>query len=181
MTIALSVKPPEMNVCCLSMRFAVEWAEIILPRGMREFLWARVASGEFRPRRGRKALILAVGSQPRKRSKLKERLGSKGVIGSQGRGSQIMPSSTRRFLLTEAHSHLNRAQRRAAEEECSHRRIEYRDCREARGVGKTTLLYVVREGAEKNGVQRRGVRPDILARRGNSVTPVLPPTRCRAS
>ncbi len=122
---------------------------------------ARVASGEFRLVAGEKhdsGRRFTTAETIKAEREIVQR-----VLGSQGRGSQIMPIQEA-IPLTEAHSHLNRAQRRAAEEVLtSQDRIQ--GLQGSAGVGKTTLLYVVREGAEKNGYNVAGFAPTSRAAR----------------
>lgn len=80
-----------------------------------------------------------------------------------GQSSQIMPIE-RAVAHTEAHSHLNAGQRRAIEEVLTSRdRVQ--GIQGYAGVGKTTVLSAIREGAEKNGYTVEGFAPTSRAAR----------------
>ena len=140
-----------------------------LRRGMSEVTYpevranfeARVASGEFR-------IVAAKKHDSGRRFTTAETIRAEKevvqtVLGSQGRGSQIMPIQEA-IPLTEARTHLNQAQRQAAEQILTSQ-DQIQGLHGSAGVGKTTLLSVVREGAESNGFAVEGFAPTSRAAR----------------
>jgi conjugative relaxase-like TrwC/TraI family protein len=140
-----------------------------LRRGMGEVTYpevranfqARVASGEFRLVTGEKH---DTGRRFTTAETIKaEKEIVQTVLGSQGRGSPIMPIQEA-IPLTEARTSLNRAQRDAAEQILTSQ-DQIQGLHGSAGVGKTTLLSVVREGAESNGYAVEGFAPTSRAAR----------------
>jgi ATP-dependent exoDNAse (exonuclease V) alpha subunit len=120
---------------------------------------ARVASGEFRTVAGEKH---DTGRQFTTAETIRaEKEIIRKVLNGQGRSSQIMPIQEA-LPLTESRTHLNRAQRQAAEQVLtSHDQVQ--GLHGSAGVGKSTMLSVVREGAEQKGYSVEGFAPTSRA------------------
>ena len=140
-----------------------------LRRGMGEVTYpevranfqTRVASGEFRIVAGEKhdsGRRFTTAETIRAEKEIVQT-----VLGSQGRVSQIMPIQEA-IPLTESRTQLNQAQRQAAEQILTSQ-DQIQGLHGSAGVGKTTLLSVVREGAESNGYAVEGFAPTSRAAR----------------
>ncbi|MDW5266094.1 MULTISPECIES: MobF family relaxase [Acidobacteriaceae] len=120
---------------------------------------ARVASGEFKeiaddgPRAGRRFTTAAT-------IKAESEIVQK-VQDGQSRAPQIMPIDSA-VPLADSHPHFNAAQKRVVEEVLTSRdRIQGLQGRA--GSGKTSVLSLIREGAEKNGYAVEGFAPTSRA------------------
>jgi len=120
---------------------------------------ARVASGEFRTVAGEKhdtGRQFTTAETIRAEKEIVQK-----VLNGQGRSPQIMPIQDA-LPLTESRTHLNRAQRQAAEQVLtSHDQVQ--GLHGSAGVGKSTMLSVVREGAEQKGYSVEGFAPTSRA------------------
>ena len=122
---------------------------------------ARVASGEFRVVAGEKH---DTGRRFTTAETIKaEREIVQKVLDGQDRGSQIM-AIQEAIPLTESRLHLNRAQRDAVEHILTSR-DQIQGLHGWAGVGKSTTLAVVREGAESKGYTVEGFAPTSRAAR----------------
>ncbi|QHN02732.1 conjugative relaxase [Granulicella sp. WH15] len=122
---------------------------------------ARVASGEFRVVPGEKhdsGRRFTTAETIRTENEIVEK-----VRDGQGRATQLM-SVERAIPLTEAHPQLNRAQRSAIEQILTSR-DQVQGLHGSAGVGKTTALAGVREGAEQSGYVVEGFAPTSRAAR----------------
>jgi conjugative relaxase-like TrwC/TraI family protein len=120
---------------------------------------ARVASGEFRTVPGEKhdtGRQFTTAETIRAEKEIVQK-----VLDGQGRSPQIMPIQEA-LPLTESRSHLNQAQRQAAEQVLTSR-DQVQGLHGSAGVGKSTMLSVVREGAEQNGYSVEGFAPTSRA------------------
>jgi conjugative relaxase-like TrwC/TraI family protein len=122
---------------------------------------ARVASGEFR-------LLPSEKHDTGRRFTTAETIKAEReivqkVLDGHDRGPQIL-AIHEAIPLTESRPHLNRAQRDAVEQILTSR-DQIQGLHGRAGVGKTTTLAVVREGAEKNGYAVEGFAPTSRAAR----------------
>jgi conjugative relaxase-like TrwC/TraI family protein len=120
---------------------------------------ARIASGEFR-------MIAREKHDTGRRFTTAETIKAekeivRKVLDGQDRAAQIMPIQEA-VPLTESRPHLNRAQRDAVEHILTSR-DQVQGLHGRAGVGKTTTLAVVREGAEKNGYTVEAFAPTSRA------------------
>jgi conjugative relaxase-like TrwC/TraI family protein len=122
---------------------------------------ARIASGEFRVVPGEKhdsGRRFTTAETIRAENEVLQK-----VTGSQGRAPQLM-SVEQAIPLTEARPQLNRAQRSAIEQILtSHDQVQ--GLQGSAGVGKTTALAGVRQGAEQSGYVVEGFAPTSRAAR----------------
>jgi ATP-dependent exoDNAse (exonuclease V) alpha subunit len=120
---------------------------------------ARVASGEFRTVAGEKhdtGRQFTTAETIRAEKEIVQK-----VLNGQGRSPQIMQIQEA-LPLSESHSHLNRAQRQAVEQVLtSHDQVQ--GLHGSAGVGKSTTLSVMREGAEQKGYSVEGFAPTSRA------------------
>jgi conjugative relaxase-like TrwC/TraI family protein len=120
---------------------------------------ARVVSGEFRTVAGEKhdtGRQFTTAETIRAEKEIVQK-----VLDGQGRSPQIM-AIQEALPLTESRTHLNRAQRQAAEQVLTSR-DQVQGLHGSAGVGKSTMLSVVREGAEHKGYFVEGLAPTSRA------------------
>jgi conjugative relaxase-like TrwC/TraI family protein len=122
---------------------------------------ARVASGEFRVAPGEKhdsGRRFTTAETIKSEKEIVEK-----VMSGQGRAPQLM-SVEQAIPLTEARPQLNRAQRSAVEQILTSR-DQVQGLQGSAGVGKTTALAGVRQGAEQSGYVVEGFAPTSRAAR----------------
>lgn len=122
---------------------------------------ARIASGEFREVAGRKHSAGRHFTTARTIQAEKEIIYSVRV--GQGQAPQLMPIQDA-IPLTEAHEHLNQAQRKAIEQILTSR-DQIQGLQGSAGSGKTSVLRIIRAGAEQSGYTVKGFAPTSRAAR----------------